>query len=105
MTTSEYSRTSSLSAAVEGPGMGSATEKSAWSSRWQKYCARKSSGRQMSLAPAMAASRTRATALARLASVEGSQDIWMSATRVGAADITFPLLQAKGAGVNQRLQF
>src|SRR6202046_263836 len=87
MTTTLCSRTTSESAAVEGPGMDSAVEKRAWSSRWQKYCARKSSGRQMSFAPASAASRTRATALARFASVEGSQDIWMRATRVAMSDL------------------
>ena len=39
-------------ASVEGPGMDSAVSKRACSSRWQKYWARKSSGRQMMLAPA-----------------------------------------------------
>src|SRR5665213_2902093 len=99
MTTRLCSRTTSLSAAVEGPGMDSAVAKRAWSSRWQKYCARKSSGRQMSFAPASAASRTRATALSRFAWVSGEQDIWMRATRVVLAGILPSLRQVDDVAV------
>src|SRR5882757_6839939 len=75
MTTTCSSRATAASRSVLGPGIGSARSKSAMSSRWQKYCARKSSGRQMTRAPARAASRTRSAALSRLASGSGPQDI------------------------------
>ena len=65
-----------------GPGIGSASAKRAWSSRWQKYWARKSSGRQTIWAPARAASRTRSAAWSRFCAVEGAQAIWIRATRV-----------------------
>src|ERR1700678_3193940 len=77
------SRTMAARRAVDGPGMSSARAKRAWSSRWQKYWARKSSGRQMSWAPSRAARRTRSAAWSRLAAMEGAQAIWMRATRVG----------------------
>src|SRR4051812_3575389 len=53
------------SAAVVGPGIGSARSKNAWSSDWQKYGDRNSSGRQTTSAPRRAASRTRAIAFSR----------------------------------------
>ncbi len=49
--TTPVSRQTRVRVSVEGPGMGSARPKRAWSSRWQKYWARKSSGRQTSWAP------------------------------------------------------
>ena len=56
-------------------------------------------------APCPAASRTRATALARLASVEGSQDIWMRATRVVGIGMSALSGQAKRRWDSQRLSF
>src|ERR1700722_10187472 len=82
MTTTFFSLAMALRRSVEGPGMDSAVSKRACSSRWQKYWARKSSGRQMTLAPARAASRTRSAALSRLAAVSGPQDIWMRPMRL-----------------------
>ncbi len=82
--TAPVSRATLPSASVEGPGMGSARSKLAWSSDWQKYCERKSSGRQMICPPCPAASRTRAMALSKLAGGSGPHCIWISATRVAA---------------------
>ena len=62
-----------------GPGISSASAKLAWSSDWQKYCERKSSGRQTICAPCFAASRMRAIALARFASGSGPHCICTSA--------------------------
>ena len=66
------SRANSESRAVEGPGISSARSKSRSSSRWQKYCVRKSSGRQTIFAPRRAASRMCPTAEAKLASGSGA---------------------------------
>src|ERR1700722_6769315 len=82
MITTFSSFATALRRSVEGPGMDSAVSKRACSSRWQKYWARKSSGRQMTLAPARAASWTRSAALSRLAAVSGTQDIWMRPMRL-----------------------
>src|SRR6516165_4568058 len=76
MTTARVSFATRASASVEGPGIGSARSKLAWSSVWQKYCERKSSGRQITCAPALAASRTRATARSRLSRGSVEQRIW-----------------------------
>src|ERR1041385_3317039 len=67
---------------VEGPGISSASAKLAWSSDWQKYCDRKSSGRQIICAPCRAASRTRVTAFAKFAAGSGPHCICTSATLV-----------------------
>src|ERR1700735_72854 len=56
-------------ASVVGPGTDSANSKFAVSSRWQKYCERKSSGRQTTWAPARAASSMREVACARFSAV------------------------------------
>src|SRR6266480_529284 len=50
-------RATSPSAAVDFPGTSSAKSKFLWSSVWQKYCDRKSSGRQTISPPCLAASR------------------------------------------------
>ena len=60
--TTRASRATSASFVVEGPGIGSARSKRRRSSRWQKYCARNSSGRQTMFAPSRAASRMCRTA-------------------------------------------
>ncbi len=57
---------------VEGPGIGSARSKRRRSSRWQKYCVRKSSGRQTIFAPSRAASRMWPSAAAKFASGSGA---------------------------------
>src|SRR5450432_4203303 len=75
MTTTRASLATRASASVDGPGIGSARSKLAWSSVWQKYCERKSSGRQMTRAPAAAASRTRAMARSRLSRGSAEQRI------------------------------
>ena len=82
------SRATAASRSVLGPGMGSARSNRAVSSRWQKYCARKSSGRQTICAPARAASRTRSAAFSRFASGSGEQDI-----------CTRPIRYFKGVGI------
>src|SRR5206468_3221172 len=84
------SRTTSARRAVEGPGMASASANKAWSSRWQKYCARNNSGRQMSFAPSRAAVRTISIPWSRFCSVEGTHDIWISATRYFTAALAEP---------------
>src|SRR5688500_4257612 len=53
---------------VEGPCIGSARLKRSVSSRWQKYCERNISGRQIIFAPFPAASRTNSPALCKLSS-------------------------------------
>src|SRR5579864_9553593 len=59
ITTTLLSRAASASASVVGPGTASARSKSLASSRWQKYCALKSSGRHTTFAPIFAASDLR----------------------------------------------
>src|SRR5882672_7603492 len=68
ITTTPFSFAILPSVSVVGPGTGSARSKSAWSSRWAMYMVRNSSGRHTRSAPCCAASRMRATALARFAS-------------------------------------
>src|SRR5262245_5145389 len=65
-------------AAVVGPGTGSARAKFEWSSLWQKYRLRKSSGRQTTRAPSLAAWRINASATARLRAASLVQRIWTS---------------------------
>src|SRR5882724_9865035 len=77
MTTTLASFATRASASLDGPGIGSASSKFAWSSVWQKYRERKSSGRQITCAPAFAASRTRATARSRFSRGSLEQRIWM----------------------------
>src|SRR5262249_54113029 len=71
-------RAVSDSASVVGPGTGSARSKTAGSSRWQKYCDRKSSGRQTTRAPFPAASSMPATALRRFSAASAVALIWTS---------------------------
>src|SRR5882724_6396492 len=87
MTTTLASFATRASASLDGPGIGSASSKFAWSSVWQKYRERKSSGRQITCAPASAASRTRATARSRFSRGSVEQRIWMrpKVTLCGAA--------------------
>ena len=75
MSTVPVSRATSASAAVLGPGIGSARSKLAWSSVWQKYWLRNSSGRQISWAPSRAAARMRSSARARLSAGSVEQRI------------------------------
>src|SRR6185369_9875046 len=82
------------SAAVVGPGIGSARSKNAWSSDWQKYCDRNSSGRQTTSAPRWAASRTRAIAFSRLAARSVEQLIW-----------TRPSVKALAGGMTRSVLF
>src|ERR1051325_229396 len=86
MITTFASRAVSVSASVDGPGIGSARSKLAWSSVWQKYGLRNSSGRQTICAPRPAASTTRARARRRLSSGSGEQRI-----------CTRPILKVLGA--------
>src|SRR5207249_8860367 len=81
MTTARISFATRPSASVVGPGTGSARSNAAWSSRWQKYCERNSSGRQITCAPWPAASRTRRVAVSRLATGSGAQRICTRPTR------------------------
>src|SRR5581483_11532747 len=68
------------SASVVGPGSGSAKSNDAVSSRWQKYCERKSSGRHTTRAPRLAASRMRSAARRRFSSGSAEQAIWIRPT-------------------------
>src|SRR5262245_16715607 len=68
-------RAVSDSSSVVGPGIGSARSNFAWSSDWQKYWLRNSSGRQTSVAPCWAASTMRARARHRLSSGSAEQRI------------------------------
>src|SRR6185369_2805299 len=86
MSTVCVSRATSASAAVLGPGIGSARSKLAWSSVWQKYWLRNSSGRQTRAAPRPAASTMRARARFRLSSGSVEQRI-----------CTRPILKVLGA--------
>src|SRR3954470_20323930 len=86
MTTTFFSRAVSATAAVLGPGIGSARSKLAWSSDWQKYWLRNSSGKQTRVAPRSAASTMRARARARLSSGSAEQRI-----------CTRPILKVVGA--------
>ena len=79
-TTTEPRRASQPKASVLGPGMDSASEKSAASSFWQKYCERKSSGKHTTLAPWLADSRIFAQAVLRLAVGSADIAIWTRAT-------------------------
>jgi hypothetical protein len=63
-------------ALVVGPGIASARSNSAASSRWQKYCDRNSSGRQMTRAPRAAACSMRSTAARRFAPASVPMRIW-----------------------------
>ncbi len=74
------SRATSASFAVDGPGIGSARSNNRKSSRWQKYCVRKSSGRQTMFAPSRAASRMRLSAEAKFASGSAPMRICTRAT-------------------------
>src|SRR5262249_6187630 len=75
-----FSFATAESASVVGPGTFSARSKSAWSSRWQKYCVRNNSGRHTISAPTLAAWRTLSQARPRLSSGSGEQDIWIRPT-------------------------
>src|SRR5712692_1281457 len=66
---------------VVGPGIGSARSKREASSRWQKYCVRKSSGRQTTWAPRLDAACTCSTARARFSSGSGPQRSCTNPTR------------------------
>src|SRR3954468_10432991 len=66
MMTTFASRATRVRASVLGPGIGSARSNWAWSSVWQKYWLRNSSGRHTISAPRWAASRTFVTARSRL---------------------------------------
>src|SRR5262245_43515059 len=79
-------RAVSDSSSVVGPGIGSARSNLAWSSLWQKYWLRNSSGRQTSVAPCWAASTMRARARQRLSSGSAEQRI-----------CTRPILKVLGA--------
>src|SRR6185436_13975629 len=79
-------RAVSASASVVRPGIGSARSKFAWSSAWQKYWLRNSSGRQTICAPRPAAPAMCAIARARLSSGSGEQRI-----------CTRPILKVLGA--------
>src|SRR6185436_1797336 len=72
-TTTPASFAAAPSAAVVGPGTGSARSKRRASSLWQKYGERKSSGRHTTAAPAAAASLIPASARSMLAA--GSADM------------------------------
>ena len=74
-------------ACVDGPGIGSASAKSAVSSFWQKYCERKSSCRHTIVAPPLAASPIRAMAFLRFLSGWTSQVIWTRPTTFCAIPI------------------
>src|SRR5258708_5634458 len=74
---------------VLGPGIASARSKSCASSRWQKYCVRKSSCRQTICAPILAASRTLATAFSTFAAASVLHDICTSPSRNGDAVISY----------------
>src|SRR5882724_9548610 len=76
------SRATVSSSAVVGPGISSANAKFAWSSAWQKYWERNSSGRQTIWAPCFAASRMRAIAFAMFAVGSVPHCIWTRATFV-----------------------
>src|SRR3954467_451654 len=75
MITTRLSRAVWASASVVAPGIGSARSKLAWSSIWQKYWLRNSSGRQTSFAPRSAPSTMRARARARLSCGSAEQRI------------------------------
>src|SRR2546421_12681096 len=62
MITTPSSRESFSSSDVDFPGTSSASSKFLWCSVWQKYCDRKSSGRQTIAAPFLAASRMKSSA-------------------------------------------
>src|SRR5207237_10664690 len=72
----------SLSAEVDLPGISSASSKFLWSSVWQKYWERKSSGRQTIPAPFLAASRMKSRARENFFSESAQQRICTSATFV-----------------------
>src|SRR5437868_10148309 len=72
----------SLSAEVDLPGISSASSKFLWSSVWQKYWERKSSGRQTIPAPFLAASRMKSRAREKFFSESAQQRICTSATFV-----------------------
>src|ERR1700691_3605378 len=67
-------------ASVVGPGTASANSKFAVSSRWQKYCERKSSGKQTTWAPERAASSMREVACARFSAALAPTAICTRAT-------------------------
>ena len=69
----------SLSAEVDLPGISSASSKFLWSSVWQKYWERKSSGRQTIPAPFLAASRMKSRAREKFFSGSAPQRICTSA--------------------------
>src|SRR6266571_9278260 len=75
----------SLRAEVDLPGISSANSKFLWSSVWQKYCDRKSSGRQTIAAPFLAASRMNSIAREKFFSGSTPQRICTSATFVVSA--------------------
>src|SRR6266849_1603429 len=66
---------------VVGPGIGSARLNREASSRWQKYCVRKSSGRQSTWAPRLEAACICSTARARFSSGSGPQRSCTNPTR------------------------
>src|SRR5438105_12087059 len=82
MITMPSSRASSPRTNVDFPGTASARSKFLWSSVWQKYCDRKSSGRQTISAPFLAASRMKSIAREKLFSGSAPQRICTSATFV-----------------------
>ncbi len=83
------SRATSASFAVDRPGISSERSKSASSSRWQKYCVRKSSGRHTICAPSVAASRTCLIADEKFASGSAPMRICASAIVYLRAAIIF----------------
>src|SRR5437773_12530717 len=76
ITTTLHFRASLWKASVLGPGIGSASLKQPWSSRWQKYCERKSSWVQMICAPAWAARWAARKVFFKFAPGSGEQAVW-----------------------------
>src|SRR5579859_2963501 len=81
ITETPAARAACESFSVVGPGMGSARSNREASSRWQKYCVRKSSGRQTTCAPRLAAACTCSTARFKFSSGSAPQRSWTRPTR------------------------
>jgi hypothetical protein len=98
-TTTPRAAATFASASLVGPGTGSAKSKRACSSDWQKYGVRKSSWRQTSSAPRMAASSMPAIARARFAPASsGTQRICTSPTRSVRAGVPVRAVMARELG-------